>query len=79
MLTLRQLRYFSALAATGHFGRAAELAGISQPALSMQLKEMEAELGGPLVERSPSGATLTELGRQVAEREPSDPVGDARP
>jgi LysR family transcriptional regulator, hydrogen peroxide-inducible genes activator len=68
MLTLRQLRYFSALAATGHFGRAAELAGISQPALSMQLKEMEAELRGPLVERTSSGATLTELGRQVAER-----------
>lgn len=68
MLTLRQLRYFNALAATGHFGRAAELAGISQPALSMQLKEMEAELGGPLVERAPAGASLTELGRQVAER-----------
>jgi LysR family hydrogen peroxide-inducible transcriptional activator len=68
MLTLRQLRYFSALAATRHFGRAAGLAGISQPALSMQLKEMEAKLRGPLVERTPTGATLTELGRQVAER-----------
>lgn len=68
MLTLRQLRYFSALAAAGHFGRAAELAGITQPALSMQLKEMEVDLGGPLVERTPSGATLTDLGRQVAER-----------
>ena len=68
MLTLRQLRYFGALASTGHFGRAAALAGISQPALSMQLKEMEVELGGALVERTPSGAALTELGRQVAER-----------
>jgi LysR family hydrogen peroxide-inducible transcriptional activator len=68
MITLRQLRYFQALAATGHFGRAAEAAGVSQPALSMQLRELEAELDGTLVDRTSAGAELTGLGREVAER-----------
>ncbi len=68
MITLRQLRYFHALAASGHFGRAAEASGISQPALSMQLRELEAALGGGLVERRPDGASLTELGRDVKGR-----------
>ncbi len=68
MITLRQLRYFHALAASGHFGRAAEASGISQPALSMQLRELETALGGALVERRPDGASLTELGRDVESR-----------
>jgi LysR family hydrogen peroxide-inducible transcriptional activator len=68
MITLRQLRYFQALAATRHFGRAAVAAGISQPALSMQLRELESELDGALVERSAQGAALTALGREVATR-----------
>lgn len=50
-ITLRQLRYFEALARHGHFGRAAEVAAISQPALSMQIKELEESLGAPLLER----------------------------
>lgn len=68
MITLRQLRYFHALAASGHFGRAAAASGISQPALSMQLRELEAALGGALVERGPEGASLTGLGRDVEDR-----------
>jgi LysR family transcriptional regulator, hydrogen peroxide-inducible genes activator len=44
-LTLRQLRYFDALARHGHFGHAAEACSISQPALSMQIREMEETLG----------------------------------
>lgn len=68
MITLKQLRYFESLAAAGHFGRAADMAGISQPALSMQIRDLESELGGLLIERSSSGARLTELGAEVAGR-----------
>ena len=68
MITLRQLRYFHALAASGHFGRAAEASGISQPALSMQVRELEASLGGALVARGPDGGGLTELGKDVESR-----------
>ena len=50
MLTLRQLRYLDALARHGHFGRAAEECSVSQPALSMQISELEKELGTKLVE-----------------------------
>ena len=60
--TLKQLRYFEALAAQGHFGRAAELCNISQPALSMQIKELEAQLGTPLFERSARQVRLTGFG-----------------
>jgi LysR family hydrogen peroxide-inducible transcriptional activator len=68
MITLRQLRYFLAIAESGHFGRAAGLVGVTQPALSMQLRELEAALGGVLVERGSGGAKLTELGRTAAAR-----------
>jgi LysR family hydrogen peroxide-inducible transcriptional activator len=68
MTSLKQLRYLNALAAAGHFGRAAENAGISQPALSMQIRELERTLGAPLVERTAAGARLTELGTDVAAR-----------
>ena len=50
-LTLKQLRYVEALALHGHFGRAADACAISQPALSMQIKELEQSLGAALFER----------------------------
>ncbi len=64
-LTLRQLTYFRALAAQRHFGRAAETVNISQPALSVQIREMEAQLGAPLVERRARDVVLTPFGRMV--------------
>jgi LysR family transcriptional regulator, hydrogen peroxide-inducible genes activator len=67
-VTLRQLRYFDALARHGHFGRAAEACAISQPALSMQIKEMEAALGGLLLERSARQVSLTRFGEELAGR-----------
>lgn len=67
-ITLRQLRYFDALARTAHFGRAAEACAISQPALSVQIKELEEHLGCTLFERTPRQVRLTTLGRAFLER-----------
>src|SRR4029078_6904041 len=67
-MTLRQLRYFDALARHGHFGRAAEACSISQPALSMQIKEMEEVLGGVLLERRGRQVTLTKFGEEIVQR-----------
>jgi len=67
-VTLRQLRYFNALARQGHFGRAAEACAISQPALSMQIKDLEDALGGVLLERSPRQVALTTFGEEAAPR-----------
>lgn len=68
MLTLRQLRYFKAVAETGHFRRAAEACHVTQPALSMQIKELETGLGMTLIERRKSGVQLTGEGREVLRR-----------
>jgi LysR family hydrogen peroxide-inducible transcriptional activator len=65
MITIRQMRYFEALAATGHFGRAASLVNVSQPALSAQIAEMENILEVKLVERSRAGAFLTPAGQDL--------------
>jgi len=67
-LSLKQFRYFEALARLGHFGRAAEVCAISQPALSMQIKEMEASLGTALFERGPRQVRLTHFGEAFALR-----------
>jgi LysR family hydrogen peroxide-inducible transcriptional activator len=61
-LTLKQFRYFEAVARLRHFGRAAEDCAISQPALSMQIKELEQSLGLPLLERGTRGLRLTGFG-----------------
>lgn len=68
MVTFRQLRYFDALAEHCHFGHAAEACAVTQPALSMQVRELENELGTQLVERRGGQVTLTETGNGVAAR-----------
>ena len=67
-VTLRQLRYFEALVRHGHFGRAAEASAVSQPALSMQIRELEATLGATLFERGPRKVRLTGFGEACAPR-----------
>jgi LysR family transcriptional regulator, hydrogen peroxide-inducible genes activator len=67
-LTFKQLRYFEALARHGHFGRAADACAISQPALSMQIKELEGELGAALFERGARQVRLTGFGEAFALR-----------
>ena len=67
-ISLRQLRYFDALARSLHFGRAAQECAVTQPALSMQIQELEKELGAVLIERTRTGAKLTPEGREVARR-----------
>ena len=68
MISLRQLRYFTALARHRHFGRAAEACRVTQPALSMQIRELEREIGAELVERRSSEIALTTTGAEVARR-----------
>ncbi|HBY29141.1 MAG TPA: LysR family transcriptional regulator, partial [Bradyrhizobium sp.] len=67
-VTLRQLRYFDALARHGHFGRAADACAVSQPALSMQIREMEQAVGGVLIERSARQVALTSFGEELLHR-----------
>ncbi len=67
-ITLRQLRYLDALARELHFGRAAEACAVTQPALSMQIQDLEQSLGIALVERARTGVRLTEKGREIATR-----------
>lgn len=66
--TFRQLRYFDALARQGHFGRAAAVCAISQPALSMQIRDLEAALGTALFERGARAVRLTSFGEEFAVR-----------
>jgi len=67
-ITLKQLRYVEALARHRHFGNAARDCAISQPALSMQIKELEDTLGTPLIERGARRIRLTGFGEDVVAR-----------
>jgi DNA-binding transcriptional LysR family regulator len=63
MTTLRQLEYFVTVVDQGSFTAAAALLHVSQPGLSHQIKALERELGGPLLERLPRNVRLTPAGR----------------
>ena len=80
-ITLKQLRYFDALSQHRHFGHAAEVCSISQPALSIQIRDLEEELGAKLFERGARQVTLTGFGEEFAPRVASilnavDELGD---
>ncbi len=70
-LTLRQIEVFVLAAKLGSFGEAAESLGITQPALSQAVRDLEVDYGAQLFDRSTRPVTLTALGRQflpIAER-----------
>ena len=62
-MNLRQLQYFVAIADEGSFTRGAERLFVAQPSLSQQIKSLELELGGQLLERLPNGVRLTAAGK----------------
>ena len=63
-MDMRELRSFVTLAEQGHYGRAARLLNLSQPALTKQILRMEAELGSPLFDRGPHGTRLSRTGQK---------------
>ena len=67
-ITLRQLRYFEALAQHRHFGIASNACAVTQPALSMQIRDFEGALGVNLFEKGTHPVQLTPLGRIIAKK-----------
>jgi DNA-binding transcriptional LysR family regulator len=62
-MNLRQINYLMAVVEEGSFTRAAQRLSVAQPSLSQQVRALERELGGPLLERMPNGVQLTAAGR----------------
>ncbi len=67
-ITLKQLKYFAAVVKFKNFGLAADAVAISQPAISMQIKELEREVGAPLIERGGYQLILTEIGLEFHQK-----------
>ena len=64
-MNLRDLQYVIAVAEHRNFTRAAESVAVSQPALSNQIKKLEAEFGSPLFQRAQGSVELTPFGREL--------------
>src|SRR5215204_4305406 len=79
-MTLRQLQYLVAVIDEGSFARAAPALYVSQPTLSQQIRALEAEIGGPLLERLARGAPPTPGGGALPPRAgpPPGAAGRAR-
>lgn len=67
-MELRQLEYFACIARTSSYRRAAADLGMNESTLSIQVKQLERELGVSLFERTGRGINLTESGRMLLER-----------
>ena len=67
-LSLRDLEYIQCIAEQGHFGRAASICGVSQPAISQQVLKLEARLGFDIFERQGKHISLTPNGRLVLQK-----------
>ncbi len=66
-MELRQLEHFLAVVEEGTFTRAAERVSLTQPAVSLSIKKLEEEIGGPLFARDVHDLSLTEAGRVLAD------------
>ena len=67
-INLRQLRYFAKIAEVGNITRAAEQLNVAQPALGLQIRQLEQELGTELLLRHSRGVVLTTAGRLLLDR-----------
>jgi len=68
VITLRQMRYLTAVADTLNFSRAADLCFVTQPTLSAGIKELEDRLGVQLIERTRQTVMLTTVGEEITTR-----------
>lgn len=67
-MTLQQLEYIVAVAEHGHFGKAAEACGITQPTLSLMIKKLEEELDTIIFDRESHPVTTTVLGQKIIDK-----------
>lgn len=66
--SLTQLDYINAVHKLGHFAKAAELCGVTQPTLSMQIQKLEEDLGVVIFDRSKKPVLLTSAGQRLIEQ-----------
>lgn len=67
-MTLQDLRYVVAIAEYGHFGRAAAACAVTQPTLSIQIRNLESQLGVTLFERTTKSISVTAIGAEIVAR-----------